>query len=199
LLDARARARLLKMLGRCGDPRVSGMLARYMALGADAGDATAAGAAVNSGLRLEMRSLVPQWVELIDHRSSNLRRTALWAIQALANHLGPVRDLETPADRRSARQYWQQWWVSHRGESNDQWILAGFNKHNVEIASFEDNRAIPKLMDALTTLEGPMPVTAHRTLVRMTGHWRIGGNLGAKEQQRRWKKWWRRNRKRFKP
>ena len=194
-LSEAQRAQGLMLAGRAGDPLAVGPLARIVMMGGPQAVNAASALA-----RLKSREVVPLWIDILTDDDPELREVALRALQRLGNRLGPRKTLKGEVPKAALEEVardWSRWWQTNQHLVREAWLVAGFAELGVEINPRDPGQAIPSLLPLLTEAPTPIADNAQRMLSELTGYWFVSPSLSPEERLKRWRDWWRRNKKRL--
>lgn len=196
-LDSAQRARLWAMLRRSRDPWVVPFARdRILADGADELERARAARALSHHMRPD---LVPFLLARLEADPSGAARAdAAKVLRRIANRAEEV-DWATDgaAARARALSRWRSWWEANRAEPRDVWLASGFGALGIPPSEVATPDAVGPMIDALGTAPDHLVYNINRTLREVTGKWSSLEATDGRKLQKKWTRWWKKNRARF--
>jgi len=143
------------------------------------------------------RTTVPLLLEMLADDERPIRDAVRYALRFLTNHDEPVPAGKGPAHLR-LQSAWRTWYRENRTDSWAQWMRQGFEENSIRFSSrMMLHGSIPKLIRA-TRKTNHIGYNAQRVLARLTKYTpRFRHGSESRTAHILWKKWWRKNHRRF--
>ena len=145
-------------------------------------------------------SIIPPLIDCLKDNHPKVRARAALILRRITNRQCKTRwnskRLATKEQQKGVDD-WTRWWDTHQGKKRASWVLEGYQNAGISINTISDITAVRPMLKALDNKKDYLAFNANYVLEKVTRHKRRRA-WNQKARSKYWKKWWRRNKWRWK-